>query len=182
MITKFEKTMTETYNFSFDDPSCMWARIMITPEGDFNVQSDNENFSYSWRAFGDNFKTFIIKSLTRDTRYLLGKISECNVVDFDKTMYEWKKNLGTAYRDREITMDQLKECLWDIEHDFNSLMSKDELCIRMVEDSKIGKYFDEPWYIFEVKTRYPYGAEHFAKVVMPEFAKILRDELTVKDC
>jgi hypothetical protein len=64
-----EKTNATSYRI--DHPQHSYGIFIITEKGDLFITSDWGYYTFSWRAFGDNFKAFLI-GLGAD--YLLSKL------------------------------------------------------------------------------------------------------------
>lgn len=63
------KTTCEKYHFDSDNHS--WTTFIISDTGDLYIYGDWGYYCYSWRAFGKDFKNFLI-DITPE--YLLSKI------------------------------------------------------------------------------------------------------------
>jgi hypothetical protein len=75
MITK---DACEQYYIVLEEHS--WNTFTISPKGDLFINGDWGYWAFNWRAFGDNFKMFIIGM---NAEYLIDKI-ESNELMFDK--------------------------------------------------------------------------------------------------
>ncbi|MFH1226819.1 MAG: hypothetical protein V1701_02810 [Planctomycetota bacterium] len=50
----------KSYSYTLRTDRGHWlAQIVLTDDGFFGAVTDYGNFSYAWRAFGDNFKVFL---------------------------------------------------------------------------------------------------------------------------
>lgn len=180
MITDFKKSTSETYFLRFDDSKCLWAEITINDQGSFNAQSDNGDFCYRWPKHGrKSFKHFIMNELVSDPHYFLKKVAEEDYYDSWKTERAWKKKVRELRYEREIPKDLAREMYGDIE-DITSEVRTPDLAIDRMYNSSLGRV-DDPTYTFEVDMDYPPGAWHFARVVMPAFAEILKKEVAAGD-
>lgn len=55
------KTEVTTESFALLDENGNWlGQVVLTSDGMFASVTDYGNFSYAWRAFGDNFKEFLL--------------------------------------------------------------------------------------------------------------------------
>ena len=139
------------------------------------IISLNGNFQYRWRNHGrKSFKHFILE-LARDSHYFLKKVSDRSYFDADETEKLWKQKVIEYRKDDYITKERARE-LWD---DIEDLLGdvRDKTYVEMkVYKGTMFEGIDEPWCDFEVVTDYPRGAKHFANVIMPEFAKIIKAE------
>ena len=174
--TSVKKSTCEKYFLRFNDPSCIWAEIVIDDDGTFNAQSDNGDFQYIWRNHGrKSFKHFILE-LARDSHYFLKKVSECSYFDADATEKLWKSKVIEYRKDYTLSKERARE-LWDNIVDlFSGICDKTYIEIKVYE-SDMFEGIEEPWYDFELINDYPHGAKHFANVIMPEFAKIIKTEI-----
>ena len=171
-----KKSTCEKYFLRFNDPMCLWAEITIDEQGTFNAQSDNGNFQNIWRSHGrKSFKHFILE-LASDPHYFLKKVADKSYFDADATQKSWKEKI-LDWRQNDYLGKERTRKLWD---DITELFEETS----HQGDIERGRYhsdlFDDvecDCEDFELVMTYGPGAKHFAKAIMPEFAKIIKAEL-----
>jgi len=172
----FKKSTCERYDIRLVD-DYGWATITIDENGGlFNAQSDYDNYSYSWPSHGrKSFKHFILE-LVSDKPYFLGKVADDKHYYEEKTEKAWKEEVIRARKEGELDKEQARE-LWDEIIEFDYYLSSESLQHQCYESSIVRKYYDEPWYSFDIIEGFSPQAHAFADIIMPILGDIIKKEI-----
>lgn len=107
----FSKSTCEKYAIRWG--SYGWAVFTIDEaSGLFNCQSDYGDYSHMWPNHGrKSFKHFILE-ITKDTSYLLKKVSKRDEFDYEETLKRWKLVIIDARRELSCNKRQARDA-WD---------------------------------------------------------------------
>lgn len=178
-----KKSTMERYDIRLNNENswrCTWATISISDDGFFNAQTDCGNFSYKWGAFGDCFKSFLLRI---NDGYLYNKISSNEEkVDIEKTVKQLKAELLQKRRVREIDEDDAAytwEEIEELESDCDGI-SPEVFYYAIQSKSWLNEIIPDYYDGLEIHYKPDQGAQTFCEVVMPVFIEILKKELTEK--
>lgn len=155
------------YHFMFEPSdenytSCLWARINLDHDTfTMTATSDCGDYSYSWCVTETESFAHLMARLGAD--YLLGKISDRNVFEFEES----KAELLKMKDDYEFSEDQI----WEAE---NLDCCGGEMFAHFCVDTLNIHTDDLP-----IVTRYPYGAIRFVQIFTEYLQPILREEAAV---
>lgn len=172
----FKKSTCERYDIRLK-VSYGWAIITIDENGGlFNAQSDYGSYSYSWPNHGrKSFKHFILE-LVRDKSYFLGKVADDNYYYEEKTEKAWKEEIIRSRKEGELDRDQARE-LWNEIIDFDYYVSYEGIQHKCYDSDIVCKYYEEPWYSFNIVHGFSPQAHAFADIIMPILGEIIKKEI-----
>lgn len=182
------KSMVENYYIQIKGDGrmrCMWANITLSENGVFNAQTDCGDFSYRWSAFGDCFKSFLIRT---SDEYLYNKLmgtSRKENVDLLATVNNIKSDIIRLRKEEEISefdaryaWDDTKEILKEYHNGFSL---NDELFYGLIQQSVgISDIYEDIYDEIQVNFKPNAEVKAFCEVVMPVLRIILQKELDNK--
>ncbi len=150
---------------------CMWAKFIFDCDsGQLNINSDAGDYSYRW-GFNEN-EDFMHLMSRIDRSYLLNKISDCSVFNFEKSQKAMIKTVkekaipyGWCKTGKEVS--RIVTYIKEIEYGCS-----EEMFFRTVDD-----ILNVDYESIEIIKEYPHGAEvvvdYFEKYVQPQIKEDL---------
>jgi hypothetical protein len=179
MSITIKKDLIEQYTLRQEFPR-LWATISISKEGCLSIQSCFGDYCNTWSSFRESFKQFLISV---DKFYLAKKIAyeKTQMIDFQKTFIQIKKDILKSRRNREINAEEAKEMLQLIAHEIRhgSCCKSDEferLIISRYADI-VKKVYDNDCFNVPVIRTFDSSLDMFLNLIWPEFVKILKNEI-----
>lgn len=177
----FKKSTCERYDIKLKDTYGGWAIITIDENGGlFNAHTDYGNYNYSWPNHGrKSFKHFILE-LVKDKSYFLGKVADDKYYYEDETEKAWKEEVIRARKEEELNKEEARE-LWNEIVGFDYYTSRESIERQCYENDIVCKYYEEPWYSFDIVDGFSPQANTFADVIMPILGEIIQKEIIEKE-
>ena len=171
----YTKSTCDKYTLRFNENKD-WAVFVIDDRGLMQCHSSFGDYSYNWRAFGDNFKGFLCDITSP---YLLIKVAEKNCYDPYKHLEVCKKTIIGLRKEGEIDKSDARE-LWNdcVDVIGRRGSSAEMVASKMFDNEVLGCLYRGDVYLspFMPETEYSPRAVFFAEKIFPEFVKILKTE------
>lgn len=161
-----------------DYGTCLWAHFNLDIENyTLTIESDCGDYSYGWTPT-PNSESFVHLMSRVDGEYLLNKIADRNVFDYEESKNQTIENIKEYYTDLEEGDKTIEEILSEIEYQelFFEIQSNDRDFYRIIAMELKKHDCSDTFETIAVEMDYSAGAKRIVKIFCEALQPILKKE------